>query len=129
LNANPNLENHVYDSIYNFRYLKYRYTTTFKFDLDWSYKRFSIGAGCRYNSFMKRIDPFLEIPIFIQGIYRFRQEHNNGDMVFDARAGVQLTDIFKLSLIVKNVANTEYWDRPARLNAPRNYTLQLAAKF
>ena len=129
LTANPEFEARVHDSIYNFRFLKYRYTTTFKFDVDWTYKRLSLGAGCRYNSFMKRIDPFLELPFFINGVYRFRQEHANGDLVFDARAGVQLTSVFKISLIVKNVTNTEYWDRPARLNAPRNYTLQLAAKF
>jgi len=129
LAENPNFETRVHDSIYNFRFLKYRYTTTFKIDADWNYKRLSLGAGCRYNSFMKRIDPFLELPFFIKGIYRFRQEHDNGDLVFDARAGVQLNDIFKLSFIVKNVGNVEYTDRPARLNPPRNFTLQLAAKF
>lgn len=129
LTANPNFETTVHDSIYNLRYLKYRYTTTFKFDVDWSYKRVSLGVGCSYNSFMKRIDPFLEVPVFIKGVGRFRDEHASGDLVFDARAGVKLNDIFKLSLIAKNIMNTEYWDRPARLNAPRNYTLQLIAKF
>ncbi|HZG00208.1 MAG TPA: TonB-dependent receptor, partial [Chitinophagales bacterium] len=114
------------ESVYDRRYLKYRYTTTYKIEVDWSYKRLSLGAGCRYNSFMIRVDPFLG---FISGVSSFREDHPNGDLVFDARIGVRLNEIFKLSFIGKNITNEEYWDRPARLNAPRNYTLQLAAKF
>ena len=88
-----------------------------------------------YNSFMINVDPFFEgkdphLPIeIIPGVAEFREAHDNGDAVFDGRLSWQFTSQAKISFIVKNIFNREYSERPALLDAPINYQLDLMLKF
>lgn len=125
--ANPDYESNVKDSIYNLRYLKYRYTTTFKIDADIKYKKFSGGTGIRYNSMMINIDQLFNG--LIPGLYEYRKQDTNGDLVVDTRIGYNVNDNMKIGFIVKNLLNNQYTERPAQLEGPRNFTMQIMVKF
>ncbi len=126
VSANPDLNQGEIDSLYQQRILKYRYTTTFKFDADVTWKVVTAGINVRYNSFMVNIDKFLNL---INGIESYRKENNNGDLVIDARFGVNVNKNTRFSLIVKNVMNAEYTVRPAMIEGPRSFTIQIQTKF
>ncbi|GBL34713.1 vitamin B12 transporter BtuB [Filimonas sp.] len=122
--------------------LKYRYRHSVKFDIENSYRKISLGTTVLYNSYMQNIDEVFENSkpeenpfglIFELGtglpstIKEFRRTHNKGTLVWDVRLAYQLTKEVRASLIVKNMLNTVYAERPALVAPPRNFTLQLAA--
>lgn len=110
--------------------LKYRYEHTAKGDIELGYKKFSFGVSCRYNSFMKNIDRFFVDELSgIKGIKKYRAEHPNGDMVYDGRLSYQLNKTAKVGFIVNNVFNHEYMGRPADMQPPRTYAIQVTIKF
>ena len=124
------------DSIANLKVLKYRCKTTAKAEFDISYKKISTGFSFRYNSFMTNIDPIFEgkDPVLghyevVQGIVPYRTLHHTGDFVFDYRISIQVNQYVKLSLITKNLLNREYTERPALIEQPRNFSLQVSMKF
>lgn len=123
---NPTLSQKDIDSLYQLRILKYRYTTTFKFDGDITWKIITAGINIRYNSFMVNIDKFLNL---INGIEKYRRENRHGDLVIDTRFGVNVNKNTRIALIVKNIMNTEYTVRPAMIEGPRNFTIQINTKF
>lgn len=107
--------------------LKYRYKTLFKFDSETSYKKFYIGLSARYYSFMENIDKLFEIAI--PGVKNYRYENDEGDWIFDARLGYHLSKTITASLVAKNFTNEEWMTRPADLQAPRSFVIQLAFKW
>lgn len=111
----------------DFNILKYRYRRVFKADVEANPGNWIVGASVRYNSFMDNIDKFFEETI--PGIKHYRSIHDYGDWVFDTRIGYQLNKNFRVMTIVRNLFNHEYTGRPADMQPPRNYTLQLTAKF
>lgn len=135
LDASVGAPQSLLDSIGNLKILKYRYKWTAKAEFDISYKQFSTGFSFRYNSFMTNIDPIFEgkdplIPIpVVAGIVPYRLEHHTGDFVFDYRISLKVNKYVKLSLITKNLFNREYTERPALIEQPRNFSLQISAKF
>lgn len=111
----------------DFNILKYRYRRVFKADVEAKPGKWVLGSSVRYNSFMDNIDKFFEETI--PGIKDYRNVHDYGDWVFDARVGQQLNKNFRVMFIVRNVFNHEYAGRPADMQPPRNFILQLSAKF
>lgn len=107
--------------------LKYRYRHIAKFDGEAGYKKFAFGVSMRYNSFMENIDKFFEVAL--PGIKSYREQFHTGDIVFDMRLMYQVTDRARVSLITNNVFNREYTSRPADVQPPRNFTVQVALKF
>lgn len=88
-----------------------------------------IGFSTRFNSFMENIDAVFESDATIPGVKNYREQHDYGDWVFDLRLGYRVTEHFKFSLIVRNLFNHEYMGRPADMQAPRNYAIQMNMKF
>jgi iron complex outermembrane receptor protein len=79
---------------------------------------------------MENIDRFFEEPLSgIKGIKQYRKDHSDGDIVFDGRIALQVNKITKVGFIVNNLFNHEYMGRPADMQAPRTYALQVALKF
>jgi len=107
--------------------LKYRYRHTAKGDVELGYKKWSVGASCRYNSYMENIDRFFVEAI--PGVKEYRGKNKNGDVVYDARLAWQMNKTAKLAFIVNNVFNREYIGRPADLQPPRSFALQLTVKI
>lgn len=112
-------------------FLKYRFRHMGKADLEFNFRKFSLGGSLRYNSKMENIDYIFLTPLFDQisppglGIGDYRLQHDRGDLVLDARAGYQLNKNVKATFIVKNVTNYIYMQRPADMQAPRIFFFQL----
>ncbi len=106
--------------------LKYRYQHTAKGDVQLGYKKLGFGVSCRYNSYMENIDKFFVEGI--PGIKEYRGKNKNGDVVFDGRISWQLNKTAKVGFIVNNVFNREYVGRPADLQPPRTFALQVTIK-
>ena len=135
LNQDPTYRISFSDSTSNM--LKYRFKHLVKMDIQATYKKFSLGISLRYNSFMKNIDLMFEEPILtdagqqfiLPGLREYRKNNSNGALVFDSRFIYHITKEMKLNLIVNNLFNAEYVSRPADLQAPRNFLLQLQYAF
>lgn len=107
-------------------FLNYRTRHSAKGDAQATYKRVVLGLTYTYNSFMVNIDDRIGA---LPGIAEFRTKHNKGQAIFDVRLGCTITDKFKLMLLAKNILNTQYSIRPAFIEPPRNYTVQLSYDF
>ncbi|MEN9915004.1 MAG: hypothetical protein RL528_1768 [Bacteroidota bacterium] len=135
LNQDPTYRISFSDSTSNM--LKYRFKHLVKLDIQATYKKFSLGISLRYNSFMKNIDLMFEEPILtdagqqfiLPGLKEYRKNNTSGALVFDSRFIYHITKEMKLNLIVNNLFNAEYVSRPADLQAPRNFLLQLQYAF
>jgi outer membrane cobalamin receptor len=117
--------------------LKYRFNHLAKADVQLGYKRWSVGASMRYNSFMVNIDNSfyqLTIPvnggaiplgdILLPGIQEYRERNDSGDLVFDSRVSFEMSESSKLAFIINNMLNREYMSRPGDIQPPRNFTVQ-----
>jgi iron complex outermembrane receptor protein len=136
LNENPQYTANFSDTTTNM--LKYRFKHLAKADIEANYQKFSFGASMRYNSFMRNIDrvfeddldPSLTSEVYIlPGLKDYRQQFNGGNLVFDARFAYTLKDQYRISFIVNNLLNAEVTSRPGDIQAPRNFIVQLQAKF
>lgn len=117
--------------------LKYRFRHLAKADVEVNYKKYSAGISCRYNSFMRNIDrvfvedlnPTNEVLYVLPGLREYREKYDQGSLVFDARIGFNVKDYLRLGFIVNNILNAEYVSRPADIQAPRTFMLQLQYKI
>lgn len=119
--------------------LKYRNRHTIKFDGQVTYKGISAGVTLQYLSFMEAIDKFLagsNDPVTNPGtgnpytkIYYFREKHNKGSLVLNARVAYQIAKFVKVSFLMNNVLNNEYAIQPGKLEAPRNFSLRADFSF
>lgn len=114
------------DSAFIAGLLRYRNRHLLKFDMDVAHKRISAGASVRHYSRMDKIDIYFNW--FIPGIKRYRDMHNQGDWVLDARFSYQ-TSKGKFSLLCNNMFNTFYTIRIGRPDAPRSITVQYLVDF
>lgn len=111
------------------RMLKYRFRHMFKADIQVSYKKFSMGISCRYNSNMKNIDKVFEEGVgdteLLVGMQHYRDIYNKGALVFDTRIMFEAYKNLKINLVTNNIFNAEYVSRPGDIQAPRNFVVQL----
>ncbi|MEI6815547.1 MAG: TonB-dependent receptor [Bacteroidota bacterium] len=115
-------------------FLKYRYKYIAKADVEMSYKKFSVGASMRYNSFMHSIDSVFNgklggIMPALQDVQDYRSKHNYGDYFIDARTSYQASTQSKVAFIVKNLLNREAMSRPADMLPPRSFVIQYTLAF
>jgi outer membrane cobalamin receptor len=120
-------------------FLKYRFNHMIKADVELAYKKIAFGVSMRYNSFMKNVDkafvqdiqisPFSPAIQIVPGLADYRKTHHSSDVVFDTRLSYQATKFLKAAFIVKNIFNREYMGRPADLQPPRSFTVQLGFQF
>ncbi len=113
--------------------LKYRFQNMFKGDLEFGYKKFAIGLSVRYTSYMKNIDKLFVHPFWgsqiSPGVTHYRQSYKSGDTIYDLRMSCQVTENAKLSLIVKNLTNHLYMQRPTDMQPPRIFMVQVGINF
>ena len=102
--------------------LKYRNKHSFKFDIEFRYKKFIVGTGYLHNSKVEAIDRALLFPLF--GVAEYREKNDKGYGNLDFRLSYNITKKFKLAFISKNVLNKEFMVRPGTLEAPRTFTLR-----
>lgn len=113
--------------------LKYRFNHLIKGDIEATWKKISLGVSCRYNSNMANIDKVFEENIagtyILPGLKGYRQKFNKGATVFDLRAGYNFLEHYRVGFIVNNLLNAEYTTRPGDIQPPRNFLIQIQAKF
>ena len=116
--------------------LKYRFNHLAKADISITWKGLSIGYCTRYNSFMSNIDR-----LFIDGVplitgstidvlpglgeYRENESKSNGSLVMDARLGYRFMEKYSVNILINNFLNNEYSSRPADIQPPRQFLIQL----
>ncbi len=110
--------------------LKYRYTQLYRFDIEVDWKRFIFGSSTRGNNYMQNVDAIFENPQlnFIlpgNGILEARQRLNRPDWIFDTRLFYRLNTYWQIGFLVENATNREVMSRPAKLEAPRRFTLSV----
>ena len=104
--------------------LKYRSQHLFRFDAEVQREGWFLGLSARYQSKLQNIDlAWLAfersglIPSW--GLESWLTDHPRQPWVFDARAGVNVSDHHKMSVVVSNLTNAEYSVRPLAIEAPR----------
>lgn len=108
--------------------LKYRNRHLLTADIEWSFKGVTLGGDIRYYSYMEKIDEIFGI--YIQDLTQYRIDQNfKGDLVIGARLMYQINQKHNIGLIVKNLTNNEYYQRPPKIESPINYTLQYRYEF
>lgn len=107
--------------------LKYRTRHSFKMDAQAEIKGFTLGGSIAYNSYMESVDRLFES--IIPGLKDYRVENPSGVTVLDARLSYAFTDNIKLSVLARNILNTDYIRRPGYQEAPRSYTARVDFKF
>jgi len=111
----------------DYNILKYRFKHTFKLDAETTLRKIAIGSSIRYYSFMEAIDESFNW--VLPGVREWREEHNTGTLVWDARIRLNFTDKSTLAFICKNLLNNEYSLRPALIEAPRSFTFKFGHEF
>lgn len=104
--------------------LRYRFRHVLKMDFNIEIiNKISFGTNIRYYGYLDNVD--YVFTNFIPGIEEYRNSlKNKGEFVVDVRAAYQFNELFKLAFVVKNIANNSYQLRPAKMDAPRTFSLQ-----
>jgi iron complex outermembrane receptor protein len=114
--------------------LKYRNKHLAKIDFQVDYKKFSVGFSTRYTSLMENVDNIFVEPIFadieiLPGYGNYRNSRMNGDVIFDARIAYQINKKSKISILMNNLLNREYTNRPGNVMPPRTILWQYSLRF
>ena len=113
--------------------LKYRNRHNFKLDIEFTYKKFSLGISNRYNSFMEQIDETFTSPILgnliLPGYGDYRNARRMGDYIVDLRVALNVSKNSKVSFLMNNALNREYSNRPGNVLPPRTFLIQYSFKF
>lgn len=122
----PGQLNNFYSSA-NTNILKYRNRHSFKSDVEATIaEKYIVGLSLNGASKMVAIDEAFSA---LAGVGEYREQNNNGFAIFDVRAGYNITDQIKVSMIAKNLFNTEYAARPALLQPMRSFSFRVDCKF
>ena len=120
--------------------LKYRNTTTSRFDFEMIFKnKFIIGFSHQYNSRIRNIDGVFTSDLFNNenpsfgtidiGINRSMEALNHGYHLFDVRLKYNINETFTLGFLCENILNKSYLIRPAYMGSPRTFMFQLKKEF
>ena len=113
--------------------LKYRNKHLGKIDFQIDYKKISVGLSTRYTSLMENVDNIFVEPILgieiLPDYGKYRNARMTGDIVFDARIAYQINPKSKLSVLMNNVLNREYSNRPGNVMPPRTILWQYSLSF
>lgn len=129
-NSEPVTQGQVnaYNSSSDDNVLKYRFNTTFKFDIQLRYRRLRLGGSGNYYSQMEAIDAIFE-DIVVPDLRDYRELNDDGIFVFNLRLAYQLGLNAELALQLNNVSNEMYSLRPGLMEAPRNLTVRCQISF
>jgi outer membrane receptor protein involved in Fe transport len=105
-----------------------------KIDFQLDYKKFAYGTSIRYTSFMDNVDDVFTRPIvgtieILPGYGPYRDARRTGDIICDARVSYGVTKTSRLSLLMNNVFNREYSNRPGNVMPPRTVICQYTLRF
>ncbi|MBL0310836.1 MAG: TonB-dependent receptor [Bacteroidetes bacterium] len=124
--------------------LKYRQRHNVKFDMTLSVVGLEWNTNIQYTSYMENIDYAFVGGVFttldnlkgtsaFTGLQQYRNEKEaipygkgKGDVILNMHLAYNFKAGIRVAFLVKNLLNWEYTPRPAYMEAPRNYTVQLS---
>ena len=113
--------------------LKYRFKHMAKADIEFTYRGVALGFSGRYNSFMQNVDYTFVDPllgsIILPGYAAYRNARRIGDFVMDARFSFKFAKTSKAAILLNNVFNREYSNRPGNVLPPRTLIFQYSFNF
>ena len=108
-------------------------------DIQFDYKKWAFGWSIRYTSLMENVDDVLTGEVVIEGVNSgteilpgygdYRDARMVGDVIFDSRIAYKFNEKSKLSLLMTNLTNREYSNRPGNVQAPRTIMWQFSHTF
>ncbi len=114
-------------------FLKYRRKHSAKLNIENRYRKLVFGSGMYLRSPILNIDKVFLDPAtrenFLPGFYEYWTNDNKTYFLMDADIGYDLTDHFSLSVVVKNLTNTEYMGRPGDIRPQRSFGIRVSGKF
>lgn len=110
-------------------YLKYRRKHSGVLSAKTTWKKIDLGFNLYARSKILNIDDVFLTTSILQGFNEYWKEHNTGYAMLDVNLGYKLSEMFTISLTVKNLTNTEYMGRPGDIQPQRNFSLRLSGKF
>jgi len=114
-------------------YLKYRRKHSVKLSISASYNKFEFGLDAFAKSKILNIDGvFLEPDtreVILPGFFDYWNANNKAYFLADANAGYNFNEKYSISLVVRNLTNTEYMGRPGDIRPPRSFGLRFSAKL
>lgn len=103
--------------------LKYRSQNLVRLDAEWRKGNWFVGLSARYQSALRNIDQawltFEELGVVDWGLQTWLDNNPTLPWIWDFRAGYNVAENHKLSLVVSNLTNAEYSIRPLAIEAPR----------
>ena len=103
--------------------LKYRSQDLVRIDAELRRGPWFIGASARYQSALQNIDAawleFERLGVVDWGLGTWLADNPKLPWIWDFRAGINLSDHHKMSLVVSNLTNAEYSIRPLAIESPR----------
>lgn len=103
--------------------LKYRSQNLVRLDAEWRKGDWFVGLSARYQSALRNIDQawltFEELGVVDWGLQTWLDNNPTLPWIWDFRAGYNVAENHKLSLVVSNLTNAEYSIRPLAIEAPR----------
>ena len=113
--------------------LKYRRRHLLKADLEAEFWRLFWGINLQYNSRMINVDEVFLDPaignLLLPGFPEYWADHAKGYTILDFRLGWSISDMIRITAILRNAFNVEYLGRPGDIGPPRNITFQLRLEF
>ena len=80
----------------------------------------------------KNIDAIFADEFFswlVPGIPEARENGKNGDFIIDSRFYYQINNYFKTGIVINNLLNEEYMNRPANMMPPRTIAINCNLKI
>ena len=114
-------------------YLKYRRKHSGKISTNTTYKKFELGFDFFVKSKILNIDDVflgeLTRETILPGFYNYWNNNNKGYFLMDGNIGFKITERYQLSMVVRNITNTEYMGRPGDIRPQRSFSLRFSGKF
>ena len=118
------------DSIQKSALLLYRNRHIIKLCFDGSYKNLGIGMTMDLSTNYEKIDGFFTVfNVVSPGINDYLKDYPGSTAIFDGRISYDVSKNSKFTLIVKNISNVEYAERPGLIGPPRSYVIQYQYSF
>jgi outer membrane cobalamin receptor len=113
-------------------YLKYRRKHSGKISINSTWKKLEVGLNLYARSKILNIDEVFVKPDtrekILPGFFDYWTHDNKGYFLMEADIGYRLNKHFRISLVIKNLTNTEYMGRPGDIQPQRNFSLRFSGR-
>ncbi|MCB0429798.1 MAG: TonB-dependent receptor [Flavobacteriales bacterium] len=117
--------------------LKYRFRHLLKGECTIGWKHWTAGIQTVFHSAIENVDKSFEEPLLgnipstklLPGLKEYRDEHNRGVWVWEARCGWEFYRSWTAIISIRNLFNIEYMERPGDIQAPRTVLFQIKTSF